>query len=161
MKLSVHLFVLAFAVCRASATIDVSLQMQLGNPSRRHRRHKQSQSLPHSALRRGALITATISAGRFGRRWDLTAGDVGDQRTRTPPITPIPTCRRISTASPPPITTASARTISTAAISARPKTAPTPPTTTSWFSSCPTSCRNRGRTIRACGAILKTIAARS
>src|ERR1035437_4036128 len=32
-KLLFHLSVLFFAVCRASATIDVSLQIQLGNPS--------------------------------------------------------------------------------------------------------------------------------
>src|ERR1017187_7588170 len=75
-KLSFHLFVLFFAVCRANATIDVSLQMQLGNPS-----NAGADTNNHAHY----LIQRPVEAMDYSDNlrepnwtsWDLTASDVG------------------------------------------------------------------------------------
>jgi len=80
--LSFHLFVLVFAVCRTNATIDVSLQMQLGNLS-----NASADTNNHAHY----LIQRTVEAIDFSDNlgepvwasWDLTAGDVGSATRST------------------------------------------------------------------------------
>ena len=75
-KLLFHLSVLFFVVCQANATIDVSLQMQLGNPSGAT---TDTNNHGHYLIQR--TVEAIDYSDNFGEpvwaSWDLTAGDVG------------------------------------------------------------------------------------
>jgi hypothetical protein len=52
-KLLFHLSVLFFAVCQANATIEVSLQMQLGKP--------KAQTEPHRVTSDSTLASTSVS----------------------------------------------------------------------------------------------------
>ena len=75
-KLLFHLSALFFAVCQANATIDVSLQMQLGNPSNAS---ANTNNHAHYLIQRP--VEAIDYSDNLGEpvwaSWDLTAGDVG------------------------------------------------------------------------------------
>jgi endonuclease G len=77
-----QLVLLFFAVCRASATIDVSLQMQLGNPSNAS---VDTNNHAHYLIQR--TVEAIDYSDNLGEpvwaSWDLTAGDVGSASRST------------------------------------------------------------------------------